>query len=136
MTERMKKEKNFGKIFYNKLVRDGIPKKIKQNGEECVVRTIEDKQEFQQELLKKVTEEAGALSRARSREEFLDEYADLMVVLTALERTLELSPAEIKLAIEENVEKKGKYDEQLFLQWSEDSDYESNETPQGVRKTE
>lgn len=120
------------RVYYNKLVRDGIPVKIAGKGEKYAVRKLEDKQEFQQELLKKVVEEAGALSRARSREDFLDEYADLMVVLTTLERTLELSPAEIKLAIEENIEKKGKYEEQLFLHWSEDSDYESNETPQGL----
>lgn len=121
------------KVYYNKLVRDGIPDKIKGAGEECAVRKIEDAAEYQQELLKKVVEEASALSRTRSRQDFLDEYADLMVVLTTLEQVLELSPAEIKLAIEENVARKGKYDERLFMSWSEDSDYSSNETPQGVR---
>ena len=41
-----------------------------------------------QELLKKVVEEAGGLARSRSREDFLREYADLMVVLDALTATL------------------------------------------------
>lgn len=123
-----------GKVFYNKLIRDGIPDKIAAKGEACSVRELTDNQEFQQELLKKISEEAGALSRARTREEFLAEYADLMVVLTSLENVLELSEAEIKLALAENVERKGKYDKRLFLHWSSDSDYKSNETPQGVSK--
>lgn len=121
-----------GKVFYNKLIRDFIPVKIAAKAEDFEVREIEDDREFQQELLKKVVEEAGALSRARTREEFLAEYADLMVVLTALEGALELSEAEIKLAIEENVERKGKYEKKLFLHWSADSEYKSNESPQGI----
>lgn len=128
----MKKEKS-RKVFYNKLVRDGIKDKIEKKGESCEVRAIEDDSEFEQELLKKVAEEASALSRTRSREEFLDEYADLMVVLDALTRLREFSEADIKLAIEENVSRKGKYNKRHYLHWSDDTDYKSNETPQGIR---
>lgn len=120
------------KVYYNKLIRDLIPDKITAKSEDFEVRKIEDDREYQQELFKKVVEEAGALSRTRTREEFLTEYADLMVVLSSLEKTLELSEAEIKLAIEENVEHKGRYDKRLFLHWSADIDYKSNETPQGL----
>lgn len=121
------------RIYYNKLIRDGIPDKIEKKGEQCEVRTLEDSAEFRQELLKKVIEEARGLAHVRTREEFLDEYADLMVVLMALEKEMELSEADIKLALEENIKKKGKFDHRLFLHWSEDSAYKSNETPQGIR---
>lgn len=121
------------KVYYNKLVRDGIKDKIESKGEACSVRVIEDESEFQQELLKKVTEEAGALSRTRSRDEFLQEYADLMVVLDSLTHLMELSEADIKLALEENIKKKGWYKKRHFLNWSVDSNYESNETPQGIK---
>ena len=97
------------------------------------MRHIEDETEFQQELLKKVVEESTALAHVRSREEFLKEYADLMVVLDALTASLELSPADIKLALEENLEQKGGYKKRHFLHWSDDTDYTSNETPQGVQ---
>lgn len=120
------------KIYYNKLVRDGIKAKIESKGEACEVRAITDVDEFQQELLKKVSEEAGALSGVTSRKEFLQEYADLMVVLDALTAHMEFSEADIKMAIEENVEKKGFFKERHFLHWSEASDYKSNETPQGI----
>ena len=121
------------RVYYNKLVRDLIKDKIEAKGEACEVRTIDDVQEFQQELLKKVLEEATAVAHSRSREAFLEEYADLMVVLDSLTELLELSEAEIKLALESNVEEKGKYTYRHFLAWSADVTYESNETPQGVR---
>lgn len=120
------------RVYYNKLIRDRIKDKIEQNGEACEVRQITDETEFQQELLKKVAEEANALARSRTREEFIDEYADLMVVLDTLTAQLELSEAEVSLALKENLERKGGYQERLFLNWSDDSGYESNETPQGI----
>jgi predicted house-cleaning noncanonical NTP pyrophosphatase (MazG superfamily) len=121
------------KVYYNKLVRDRIQQKIENKGEACSVRVIEDEAELQQELLKKVLEEASALAHVTSRDEFLAEYADLMVVLDALTAQLEFSEADIKLALTENVEKKGLYKSRLFLHWSQATEYKSNETPQGVQ---
>jgi len=122
------------KVFYNKLVRDAIKDKIEGRGEACEVRVIADDAEYQQELLKKITEEAAALAMVRSRSEFLDEYADLMVVLDALTAQLEVSEADIQIAIKENVGRKGLYKNRHYLHWSADSDYQSNETPQGVNQ--
>ena len=122
------------RVYYNKLVRDDIKERIEKKGEICEIRVITDEAEFEQELLKKVVEEASALAHCRSREEFLAEYADLMVVLDALTKQLEFSEADIKTAMVENVEKKGLYTKKHFLHWSEDGAYKSNETPQGVNK--
>lgn len=121
------------RVYYNKLVRDEIKTKIESKGEACEVRKITDDQEFQQELLKKVVEEAGALAHVHTRSEFLAEYADLMVVLDALTALMEFSEADIKTAIQENVAKKGLYKNRHFLYWSDDVDYKSNETPQGIK---
>lgn len=120
------------RIYYNKLIRDGIPEKIAANAEQCEVRTITDDAEFEQELLKKVAEEAGGLSRTRSRESFLAEYADLMVVLDALTAHLGLSEADVNVALRENLERKGGLSKRLFLAWSDAGTYESDETPQGL----
>ncbi|PJC56222.1 hypothetical protein CO026_01515 [Candidatus Kaiserbacteria bacterium CG_4_9_14_0_2_um_filter_41_32] len=122
-----------GRVYYNKLVRDNIKAKIDGNGEDCEVREITDGQEYEQELLKKVIEEAGALAHTRDRGEFLQEYADLMIVLDALTALMEFSEADIKTAIAENAEKKGLYKNRHFLHWSEDGKYKSNETPQGIK---
>lgn len=120
------------KVYYNKLVRDNIKDKIESRGEACEIREITDQDEFEQELLKKITEEASALSRVSSREEFLGEYADLMVVLDALTHLMEFSEADIQVALKENVAKKGLYKKRHFLHWSDKGDYKSNETPQGT----
>jgi predicted house-cleaning noncanonical NTP pyrophosphatase (MazG superfamily) len=122
-----------GKVYYNKLIRDRIKEKIEGKGESCSVRIIEDDAEFEQELLKKVSEESRALAHVRSRAEFLEEYADLTVALDALTAVLEISPAEIKTALEENITKKGLFKERHYLHWSDDSSYQSNETPQGLK---
>jgi len=121
------------KVYYNKLVRDQIKTKIEAKGEACSVRVIEDEDELEQELLKKVIEEAGALAKVTNRTEFLSEYADLMVVLDALTAKLEISEAELTVAMKENVTKKGLFKNKHFLEWSEDTDYKSNETPQGIK---
>lgn len=120
------------RIFYNKLIRDKIPEIIEAKGELCDVRVLDDAHEFQQELLKKVAEEASGLVKARDRKDLLDEYADLMVALDTLMDLMEISEADIRTAIEENITRKGSYKRQLYLHWSEDGEYHSNESPQGI----
>jgi hypothetical protein len=56
-----------------------------------------------------------------------------MVVLDALTHKLEISEAEIKVAMTDNVTKKGLFKYHHFLEWSDDSGYISNETPQGLK---
>lgn len=123
-----------GKVYYNKLIRDKIADKIIGLGEQCEIRTLSDDQEYEQELLKKVAEEAGALSRARTRDDLLDEISDLMEVLDALKNHFKISDAELAKARETNVAKKGKFEQRVFLHWSSDMSYKSNETPQGIKK--
>lgn len=120
------------RIYYNKLVRDNIPAKIEAKREQCGIRKITDAQEFQQELLKKVREEAASLAMVRTREEFLEEYADLMVVLETLTEQLEISDPVLAKARAENLLKKGGYKHGYFLEWSEDVGYKSNESTQGI----
>jgi predicted house-cleaning noncanonical NTP pyrophosphatase (MazG superfamily) len=122
------------KVYYNKLIRDKIPDKIKKKGEACEVREISNDEEYEQELLKKISEEASSLSRVRSREEFLDEYTDLIVVLNTIISLQKFSESDVKKALENNLEKKGGFEKRHFLHWSEDSDYKSNETPQGLKE--
>ncbi len=121
------------RVYYNKLIRDHIPYIIERKGEKCEVRRINNKEEFQQELLKKVKEEADSLSMSRTKAEFLDEYADLMVVLETIMTELGISGSDILNAREENLTRKGRYEKQNFLIWSDDVDYKSNETPQGIQ---
>ena len=122
------------RIYYNKLVRDHIPDKIKATGEQCGVRPVTDEQEFQQELMKKIKEEATALAIVRTKEQFLSEYVDLMVVLQTLIEQLGITSEELEVAREENLRKKGGYKHRHFLVWSEDCGYMSNESVQGISR--
>ncbi len=120
------------RVYYNKLVRDNIPDIIKGKRQEGEVRPITDVQEFQQELFKKIKEEAASLSMARSKEEFLEEYADLMAVLEEIVLQLDITPEDLRNIRSENILRKGRYKHQHFLIWSEDVGYQSNESPQGI----
>lgn len=120
------------RVYYNKLVRDNIPDMIRSKREACEVRQITDVQEFQQELFKKVKEEAVALSMVRTKEDFLTEYADLMVVFETIIKQLDITAEELMEARKANLLRKGAYKHQHFLIWSEDVGYQSNESPQGI----
>ena len=120
------------RIYYNKLVRDNIPEMIQAKRIQCGISQITDEQEFQQELFKKIKEEATSLSMTRSKEDFLKEYADLVMVLETIIHQLDISSDELKQARIDNHLKKGGYKKQHFLKWSEDVDYQTDESPQGI----
>ena len=97
------------RVYYNKLVRDNIPNKIAAKHQEYDVRKITDVQELQQELFKKVQEEAASVSMCRTKEDFLEEYCDLMVVLETLVKQLEIPREEVIAARKQNLITKGGY---------------------------
>ena len=116
------------RVYYNKLIRD----KIEAKHEACEVRKITDVQELQQELFKKVKEEAASLAMVRDRETFLEEYSDLMIVLETLIHQLEIPKEELQRARKKNLVEKGGYKHGYYLHWSEDVTYRSNESVQGI----
>jgi predicted house-cleaning noncanonical NTP pyrophosphatase (MazG superfamily) len=120
------------RIYYNKLVRDNVPAKIEAKHQQCEYRKITDVQEIQQELFKKIKEEAASLAMCRTKEEFLEEYSDLMVVLDTLIKQLEITKEELIEVRKDNLIKKGAYKHGYFLLWSADVDYRSNESVQGI----
>jgi predicted house-cleaning noncanonical NTP pyrophosphatase (MazG superfamily) len=107
------------RVTHHKLIRDLVPQKIEKTGAAYHVRVLDDVA-YTQALFEKIKEEAGELARAESREEFLNEYADLMIVLDASAAVYELSKADIALALKENLERKGGFEKRLFLEWTEE----------------
>ena len=120
------------RIYYNKLVRDNIPAKIEAKKKQCGVRKLTDVQELQQELFKKIQEEASSLAMVRTKEEFLEEYSDLMVVLETLLKQLDVTKEEVIAARKQNLINKGAYKHGYYLTWSDDVKYRSNESVQGI----
>ena len=114
------------KIYYNKLIRDGIPEKIRRAGGEFAAKKLTPKK-FEKELLKKVEEEASALPQAKNKKELVEELADVMEVIDEIKRLKKISSPEIKKAQRAKAKKWGVFKKKLFLVWSEDTGYRTNE---------
>lgn len=115
-----------GKIYYRKLIRDRIPEKIAAAGAECETRVLGD-EEFARELLRKVEEEASGVAAATSKEEITREIADVLDVIREIKLHYGITDAEIRLEEEKAYEKKGGFEKRLYLEWSSDDGYKTNE---------
>ena len=100
---------------YNKLVRDNIPDIIKNNGENPVTRIL-DKEEYKQELEKKLYEEYNEVLATTTTEDRIEELADMLEIIRALatveKKTLDdvISTADAKRI------KRGAFEEKIFLE--------------------
>jgi predicted house-cleaning noncanonical NTP pyrophosphatase (MazG superfamily) len=101
----MKKVKHF-----NKLIRDEIPLKIKNNGEVPVTKKLRSK-EFKSALLKKLEEEALEFKLDPS----LEEAADILEVLDALFAEHYLNKKDILKVKKEKRKERGGFLRKLFL---------------------
>ncbi len=114
------------KVYYNKLIRDKIPAKMERLSVQFETRTLPTG-EFATELLKKVEEEASALVHAKTQKELVEELADVQDVIDEIKKVKKISTVEMERAQEMNKEKKGGFKKRLFLLWSEDNGYKTNE---------
>jgi len=106
-------------IKYNKLVRDNIPKLIISDGKKPVIRTL-NKETYLIELRKKIVEEAKELNSAISKEEMIDELADIYELLDyiLIEEKIDLNLIK-KRRILKNMSNGG-FDDKVFLEYVED----------------
>jgi predicted house-cleaning noncanonical NTP pyrophosphatase (MazG superfamily) len=121
------------KIYYNKLVMDKIPQRIKDAGGKFSTKKLSN-QDFKTELLKKVGEESDGVVGAKGRDEIISEMGDILDVLVEVKKNFKISEAEIRSAQKTAFEKKGGFQKKLFLVWSEDTGYKSNERKYSKKK--
>jgi predicted house-cleaning noncanonical NTP pyrophosphatase (MazG superfamily) len=119
------------RIYYNKLVWDNVPDIIREKGKECEVRELDD-EEFEIELLKKVEEEASALPETTSRQELIDELADVITCVEYIKSIKKITELEMADALERHARKRGRFEKKYYLVWSSDSAYETNEKAKTV----
>jgi predicted house-cleaning noncanonical NTP pyrophosphatase (MazG superfamily) len=105
---------------YYKLIRDKIPEIIEADNEKPRVRTLKQ-EEFKQELLKKLIEEAQEVFEAGSKEkeELQKEIGDVLEVIDYLIKEFGLSREEIETVKQKRKEKRGGFDKKLFLEYTE-----------------
>lgn len=114
------------KVHYRKLIRDGIVDKMKRLGVAYEIRKLE-KKAFGEALLMKVEEEAGGIRNARTKQELMDELADVLAVIDEILKFKKISRSELRVARGANVKKKGGFSGRIWLEWSEDNGYKTNE---------
>lgn len=96
---------------YNKLVRDRIPEEINNSdGKKANYKILND-DEYLQELDKKLFEEAHEFVEEHS----VEELADLMEVIYAIMKTKNISFEDVKKARDEKNEKKGTFNDKVYL---------------------
>ena len=114
------------KIYYNKLIRDKIPEKIRRNGGDYKIKKLSQRA-FEIELLKKVGEESSGLVVSKSKEELVSELADIIAVIEEIKKVKHITSKQILKALKENFARKGGFNRKLFLLWSSDTGYKTNE---------
>lgn len=99
------------KYVYNKLVRDKIPQEInKKEGRKANYKIL-NQDEYLKELDKKLFEEAHEFVEEHS----IEELGDLMEVIFAIMKAKEISINEVEKAREVKKNKKGAFDDRIFL---------------------
>lgn len=102
------------KIF-NKLVRDNIPSIIENNNEVAIIKTLNE-EEFRVELLKKLQEECTEVVSAKSKEEFLEELADVLEIINTLAKLENKTLDDITCIAAKKCEKRGSFEKRIFLE--------------------
>ncbi len=120
------------KVVYNKLIRDGIPAHLDEYGLTYDIRPITDDAMFEQEVRKKIVEEAIEVQTAGNREELVKEMADIAEVLRVLQSIHRISSEEVEVARVAKRDKKGGFDRRLFVAWCEDHGYEERKKQQNA----
>lgn len=114
------------KIFYNKVIRDKIPSRITAAGADYDAQTLSKKQ-FEKELIKKVEEEASGMQQAKSKKELVSEIADVIDVIEEIRSIKKITKRDIEIARIANFKRKGGFKRRLWLRWSSDNGYKTNE---------
>jgi predicted house-cleaning noncanonical NTP pyrophosphatase (MazG superfamily) len=104
---------------YNKLVRDRIPEIIKATGKTFTTRILSD-EEYLTEFKKKSFEELEKYHDAETRENAIDELADLMEIVHAFAIACDTTLDQIEVIRREKAEKRGSFDKKVFLAEVED----------------
>ncbi len=118
------------KIYYNKLCRDKVPEIIRAKGFECEVREV-DHDEYRREIIRKVFEEASGVSNHDGRGHLLKQLADLVITLDAVTEEFNISDEELDAAVQTSLEEKGGYEDKLYISWSSDTEYSSQDQGRG-----
>ncbi|WP_285767236.1 nucleoside triphosphate pyrophosphohydrolase [Peribacillus sp. SI8-4] len=99
---------------HNKLVRDRIPEVIEATGKKFTTRVLDDK-EYIKELKKKSFEELQEYVETESKEDAIEELADVLEILHALAEYHGASIEEVEEVRKSKADKRGGFKEKIYL---------------------
>jgi predicted house-cleaning noncanonical NTP pyrophosphatase (MazG superfamily) len=99
---------------YNKLVRDKIPQIIEQSGKKFSARILND-QRYIKYLQQKSYEELDEYCAAGTKEDAVEELADLLEIIHSLAHHHGSSIEEVEKVREKKAEKRGGFKERILL---------------------
>lgn len=100
--------------FVPKLVRDKIPEIISESNKKVNVSILDDN-EFEIQIRNKLFEEIEEFYSAKSKDNLIEEMADIMEVLYSICNFRKLDLNEIEIARENKRLKRGGFDKRIFL---------------------
>lgn len=107
-------------LTYNKLVRDKIPTIIEQSGKTFKSRVLQ-REEYQNELIKKAKEELQEYIEAETHQDAIEELADLLEVMQALAAVHGATPEQLEKVREEKAKERVKFDGRIYLVETEEA---------------
>tara|TARA_B110000914_G_C15443936_1_gene437481 strand:+ start:296 stop:625 length:330 start_codon:yes stop_codon:yes gene_type:complete len=102
---------------YNKVIRDKIPEIIADSGKKYTLKQLDDAS-FLAEIEKKLIEEVNEYSESKD----IEELADLLEVIYRISELRGVNSDELDEIRKEKAEKRGKFDDNLFLIDAEKND--------------
>lgn len=100
---------------YNKLVRDNIPNIIENNGEVATTRVL-DSEEYRCELYKKLNEECLEVISSKTKDETLEELADVLEVLKSIAELENVKLEDVIEIAKQKRLKRGGFEKRIFLE--------------------
>ena len=101
--------------IYNKLVRDKIIEIIEAAGKKVTYKTLNDL-EYKEELEFKLLEEYNEVTLAKTKEEKLEELADMYEVIKAMAEYEKASINDVIALAEAKEKAKGSFKKRIFLE--------------------
>ena len=102
---------------YNKVIRDKIPEIIADSGKKYSIKQLDDTS-FLAEIEKKLIEEVNEYSESKD----IEELADILEVIYRISELRGVNSDELDEIRKEKAEKRGKFDDNLFLIDAEKND--------------
>lgn len=121
------------RVYYNKLIRDKIPERIKEHGGDFKIKVLNEK-EIVEELIKKVGEESDGLVGAKDRKGIVEELGDVLDVIDEIKRIMKIKASELAATRKKAFIRKGSFKKRIYLVWSSDTGYKTNERKYKTKK--